>query len=297
MTLDDLLGLYVDQRAPSKATQRHYDFVIELFRKETGLDDTRRISVDPIRTWRGQVLARASPTTWNNYLVHLRALFAFGCEAGAIRENPFRQVARARSLSRRRKVVSAPLMERALTLLGDESAETLQPRWFWAIVVRTFYYTGMRRRQLAGLLWRDVDLRQGTVLLRAESSKNRREWIVPIPPRLADDLTVLKERSSRGGRLHDHQVFRIQLFYDRYRGDHLSEYQITGFFRRLGEALGEPITPHRLRHTMATELAAKGDVKALSDLLGHADVRTTLDAYVHPDVDSLRALQGGLRDI
>jgi len=46
---------------------------------------------------------------------------------------------------------------------------------------------------------------------------------------------------------------------------------------------------HVLRHTFATRCIETGmDVKSLSELLGHADVRTTLKLYVHPSLESKR---------
>ena len=57
----------------------------------------------------------------------------------------------------------------------------------------------------------------------------------------------------------------------------------------LARALGIRITQHRLRHTMATELAAKKDIRTLQHLLGHTNVSTTMQ-YVHPDMDRMRSL-------
>ena len=46
---------------------------------------------------------------------------------------------------------------------------------------------------------------------------------------------------------------------------------------------------HTLRHTFATRWIEKGfDVKTLSRVLGHADVSTTLNIYVHPSLETMR---------
>ena len=46
---------------------------------------------------------------------------------------------------------------------------------------------------------------------------------------------------------------------------------------------------HTLRHTYATRCIEKGvDIKSLSEMLGHADITTTLRLYVHPSMDSKR---------
>ena len=52
---------------------------------------------------------------------------------------------------------------------------------------------------------------------------------------------------------------------------------------------------HTLRHTFATNCIENGvDVKALSEFLGHSDVKITLNRYVHPTMDSKRKQIGAL---
>lgn len=46
---------------------------------------------------------------------------------------------------------------------------------------------------------------------------------------------------------------------------------------------------HTLRHSYATRCIEKGiDIKSVSEMLGHADITTTLRLYVHPSMDSKR---------
>ncbi len=65
--------------------------------------------------------------------------------------------------------------------------------------------------------------------------------------------------------------------------------QLGATFRRLSKATNIRISPHRLRHTMATELAASKDIRTLQELLGHTNISTTMQ-YVHPDMDRMRSL-------
>jgi integrase len=53
------------------------------------------------------------------------------------------------------------------------------------------------------------------------------------------------------------------------------------------------ISAHRFRHTFASQLAKQGRIKELQQVLGHADVRTTL-GYVEPDMKSMSELMSGL---
>ena len=68
--------------------------------------------------------------------------------------------------------------------------------------------------------------------------------------------------------------------------------QVSCTFQRLSTALGIRISPHRLRHTIATEAAPK-DIRALQEFLGHTSILTTMQ-YVHPDLDRMRSLLDGI---
>lgn len=69
------------------------------------------------------------------------------------------------------------------------------------------------------------------------------------------------------------------------------------FKRQLKEAGIDNRNFHILRHTFATNCIENGmDVKALSEILGHSDVKITLNRYVHPTMESKRQQIGRLPD-
>ena len=148
----------------------------------------------------------------------------------------------------------------------------------------------MRRRQLCALRWRDIDFDRKTILLSVEGSKTAREWEIPIPTQCEKELINLKRESeARHVGLEKCQVFRVQLFETSYKGRELSPIQVTHAFGRLSDHLGIVVSPHRLRHTMATDLASgpNPDLKSLQYLLGHTNLATTLE-YVNPEMSQLR---------
>ena len=265
------------------------------------------VTHDLLVAWRAQILERARPTTWNNYRAHIRVLLNYAVSIGWLSESPLKLVKAAPVDALKEKTLSQREMRRLLSLLRDDYGQecvvgsALCPRWFWRIVFRTLYYTGMRRRQLVTLCWRDVDLEAAEIHLRCEGSKTRREWTIPIPKSLWGDLFKLRERTlvERGiedaKRLRQIQVFNVTTFYARYRGTEMTEAQVTGFFKRLTDISGIQVSAHRLRHTLATELTRgeNRDLKAVQDLLGHTDIRTTL-RYVHTDIGQMRRLFEGL---
>ena len=296
MELAALVELYAAERLPSPKTVHNQRTVARLFARDTGITHTADITKDDLLQWRDDILARASRTTWNTYLREMRTLLNFAVSTGRVNHNPFLEVGSLRTAYRRKKTVEGDLLHHAVSVLTRPD-DPVKPGWFWAVVVRTFYYTGIRRRQLVHLRWSHADLDEGVLRLMAEGSKTRREWDIPLVPKLVDDLRMLRERTVAicGSEISELQIFNACLFNTRYRGPETNEDQVSGFFRRLSALVsreqGKPvrITPHRLRHTMATRLAAHGDIKSLQTILGHTDVRMTME-YVEPDLTVMRSM-------
>ena len=293
ITLAELLDSYLHEHLVRPATAETYRKAVKRWIEETAILYVDGVTREAVLAWRNGILRRARPETWNKYRRHMRALFNHALGRGWTSSNPFQEVPPARTGQRLKKTVGAELVRRAVRLL-ESSEEKLRPGWFWAMVVRAFYFTGIRRRQLVELRWGDVDLDAGVWRIRAETSKTHREWFVPLAHEVVEDLKELRVRvyqqTARYPSRTD-QVYNVTLFYPRYRGPRMREDQVGGFFHRLSVELGaaERITPHRLRHTMATLLAAEGDLRTLQELLGHTNIGTTMD-YVHPDVEHMRSL-------
>ncbi|WP_172600394.1 tyrosine-type recombinase/integrase [Sulfurivermis fontis] len=296
--MEHLLQSYLLENLVRPATARTYEQAVRRWTEETGMSCIEAITRDDVLKWRNDILSRARPETWNKYRRHLRALFNYAVSRGWLGTNIFSAVPPARAGTRLKKTVDVDVVRKALVFLDDED-ESLRPGWFWAMVVRAIYFTGVRRRQIVELRWGDVNLDAGTWRIRAETCKTHREWFLPLVPQVVEDLTELYRRTCerlKGKPGKHYQVYNVSLFYPRYKGPELKEDQIGGFFHRLSEALEEPITSHRLRHTMATMLAVHGDIRTLQEILGHTNLSTTM-VYVHPDVERMRSLMARLPNL
>ena len=163
--------------------------------------------------------------------------------------------------------------------------------WFWETVTRFFYYHGIRRNQLVGIRWDDILFDQNAINLRAESSKNKTERLIPLHQNCLDDLTLLQEKTEKiiGQDLSGKQVFNVTLFAARYFGTEMNCNQVTGYYQRLYKDCGIRVGTHRLRHTMATKLGTTGNLRVLQEMLGHKNILTT-QRYVHVGISNLRAL-------
>ena len=150
-------------------------------------------------------------------------------------------------------------------------------------------YFGLRRSELAGLCWSDVDLggrrihvRQAQVDEELDSTKSEdSDRIVIIDQDTTDVLrswrkAQLGERMAWAGAWTD--TGRV---WTREDGSALRPAGISERFGTLVSRLGlPPVTLHGLRHGSATmALAAGVPVKAIPDMLGHATVAFTMDVY------------------
>ena len=159
-------------------------------------------------------------------------------------------------------------------------------------------YTGLRLGELCGLQWQDVDVGAGLLhiqrtverisqigggtclTVQPPKTENSERWI-PIPKEMLRMLKTAQKQPDNylltGGEIvPDPRAMQ-------YRYKVLLEH--CGVRYR---------NFHCLRHSYATRCVERGvDVKSVSELLGHADVRTTLRLYVHSSMDyKRRAVEG-----
>ncbi len=152
-------------------------------------------------------------------------------------------------------------------------------------ILETFYSTGMRLSELAGLTVRDVDLvsDQARVL-----GKGRKERILPLGSHAVRALRAylpMREELVRGARSADTGALFVSA-----RGTPLSprgvQYVVRRFMKQVEGAEGAKV--HSLRHTFATHLLEGGaDLRAVQELLGHASLSTT-QVYTHTSVERLK---------
>ena len=296
-----LLDYFIADRLPSKATIKHYKFVVGLFVKDTNITDVREITKLTVNQWRNKVFSRASASTCNNYIRHLKSLFNCALEDELIETNPFAKVKLITDHKKLDRTTNTNNVAEAIAFLREEEQDYM-PGWFWVSVILTLYYTGMRRKQLVRLCWRDIDFNRRIIQLRAESSKNKREWEIPLNVNILNELIALKKFTwdllgREEENIDDQQVFNITLFNSRYSGEKMTEAQVSGFFRNLSEKLGFKLSTHRFRHRLASELVnKKEDVKLVQNLLGHTNILTTY-GYVTPDMGKIRALVSEIQPI
>lgn len=153
-------------------------------------------------------------------------------------------------------------------------------------VLEVLYGCGLRASELCGLDVGETYLDEGFLRVTGKGSKER---LVPLVGTarcvLANYLDEARgELASRARSL----VTSPSVFLN-MRGTRLSRQSVHAICERYGRAVGiEGLHPHTLRHSFATHMLAGGaDLRALQEILGHADIATT-QIYTHVDRTHLR---------
>ncbi len=148
-------------------------------------------------------------------------------------------------------------------------------------MVELMYSSGLRVSEVVGLLLIDLDLNAGLARVLGKGSKMRQ---VPVGGAAIRALQAwLSVRLQLLGSRTANTVFVGR------NGAPLSTRAVQLRCRRIARKLNltEPLYPHKLRHSCATHLLqASKDLRAVQELLGHANLSTT-QVYTHLDVDYL----------
>jgi integrase/recombinase XerC len=167
---------------------------------------------------------------------------------------------------------------------GDDSDTRIAVILRDLAVLEVLYGAGLRVSECCGLRRSDCDLDRGLVTVLGKGSKVRR---VPIGAPAIDALTAWLERGRPELVTTDSPSDAV--FLNR-RGHVLSPRDARRILERHPLPDGRAVHPHALRHAYATHLLEGGaDLRAVQELLGHADLATT-QIYTHVTRDRLRAV-------
>ncbi len=207
----------------------------------------------------------------------LRSFCRYLVREGALRANPAQSVSAPRAQRRLPAVLDVDTTQQ---LLNQPAAadEPLARRD--RAMLELFYSSGLRLSELTGLDLAQLDLAQGLVRVTGKGGKTR---LVPVgrPARAALEawLAVRPQLARRG----EPAVFVSQ------RGGRLANRSVQARLRRWGLAHPQAgrLHPHRLRHSFASHLLeSSGDIRAVQELLGHANLSTT-QVYTQLDFQHL----------
>jgi integrase/recombinase XerC len=158
------------------------------------------------------------------------------------------------------------------------------------LVLLALVTTGLRRSELCGLDWRDLELDGCKRSLLVRSGKGGKPRRQPLPAGLARELRKL--RDARRPEATDPVFCGLA-------GGRLQETILADVIRRAARRaeLEKHVTAHTLRHTAATWLRQElGDTRLVAEYLGHADL-STVSRYAHVDREELFDAAGRLEQL
>ncbi len=144
-------------------------------------------------------------------------------------------------------------------------------------ILTLLYSSGLRISELVSLDIDDVDLEDRTIRVRGKGEKDR---IVLFNEEAKALIEKYLDKRLDGGNA---------LFVNRF-GDHITPRYVQMMIKKYAELAGikKKVTPHILRHSFATHLLKNGvDIRAIQQLLGHANLNTT-QIYTSVDMQTLR---------
>jgi integrase/recombinase XerC len=217
-----------------------------------------------------------SSKTIQRNLSSVRSLYKYLNREGLAETNPAQSVQAPKAEKRLPSTLDVDQMNALLEHTEADSFISSRDR----AMMELFYSSGLRLAELNSLNIRDIDFGDQLVYVTGKGNKSR---VVPIGDKAMQALRDWLEMRDEHGFYEQHALFISK------RGTRLSDRSIQKRLKHWGAQHGvsDNVHPHRLRHAFASHmLEASGDLRAVQELLGHADISTT-QIYTHVNFQHL----------
>ena len=238
----------------------------------------------------------------------LNTLLAHAVRWNMLPYNPCTRIALPKAARKRPKIYDEATLRRFLELLAEEETKH-------QLLVSLALTGGLRRQEIFGLRWQDVNFQahtvcicqasfyiSGTLALKSPKSHSSNRTIS-----LPDSCMALlkkhqEEQTERINRLGDKWV-DTGLVFTKWNGTQAHLQTFINWLKRFTEAHNLPhITPHNFRHMNATYLIAAGtDVRTVAGKLGHAQTSTTVNIYAQllqsAEQETAQTMESFLQDL
>jgi len=207
----------------------------------------------------------------------LRSFLDWQISQGKLKANPAKGVATPRASRHLPKNIDVDEVNRLMDIdLNDPLA--VRDR----AMLEVMYGAGLRLAELVGIDLAHLDLASGEVWVSGKGSKERRLPIGRTAVEWTERWLALRELFAP----EDNALFLSK------QGKRISARNVQKRFAEWGikQGLSSHIHPHKLRHSFATHmLESSGDLRAVQELLGHANLTTT-QIYTHLDFQHLASV-------
>ncbi|MTV49891.1 tyrosine-type recombinase/integrase [Heliobacillus mobilis] len=220
---------------------------------------------------------RYKPRSLAHTIATFKTFFDFLVLEEILTENPAKRLAQPRIPHNLPRYLDQPEVEQLIESVDDGSMRGKRDR----AILATMFYSGLRLAETVALQMDDVSLEEGT--LEVQHGKGDKYRVVPIHPKLQ---AILRDYLD-----HIRPDTSSPYFFPGVRGHQLGKSTVRLIVYRAAKTseLHKSISPHVLRHSIASRLAQVDDVDILdiSKFLGHSRLSTT-KIYLHADLKHLR---------
>ena len=229
-------------------------------------------------------LSGKSNSLQSKVLIHLRSIFKAAQENGLVAKSPVSSMLKAGGKKTPEKTALTPAESQQLL----DRVENQRARTFLLIAL----HTGMRRGEIAGLMWDDIDFDSKIIHIRRNAVMGRYETTISENLKTAAgkrDVPLSEELEAwllaRKKNTHSQYVLSMKNHQPLTKSSYKSMWKLIE--RELPDT---HVTAHILRHTYITRLFEAGlDIKEIQYLAGHSTVDMTLRVYTHYDRQSREA--------
>lgn len=230
-----------------------------------------------------------APKTIRHNLSFISDVFAYAVRMGLLSDNPCSKVIIPKGEVKEKPIYSQEEMELLLTKL---TGEPLKYRVFFFLIA----YSGLRRSEMLGLEWKDVDFEHNIISVRRTSNytaergtytdttkTKRSQRTLKISSYIMEMLRELKHEQDECAIKYGNKWVETDRLFTKWNGEPMNNQTPYGWLKEFCENNGLPFYGlHSFRHFMASSLIFAGvDVTTVSGALGHSNSTTTLNVYSH----------------
>lgn len=173
-------------------------------------------------------------------------------------------------------------------------------------IIYLFIFTGIRRGELLGLQWQDIDFKAKTISIQRNVTYTTLSGISVNTPKTSNSIRVIPITDFVIERLNDLKSLSPQVKNEHYifhsiESSFVPRYPdtVTKRIKLFMKNNGLPdMSPHDLRHTCATLMLSSGaDIKSIQEILGHTNSITTLNFYVGSDLNRMKTAVSKMGEI
>ena len=277
--ISEFLDYLRDQRRASPHTLSNYQRDLEKLQSycnEAQLNEWNTLRDQHIRAFIARLRRNdLSPRSIQRTLSTVRSFYNYLQRQGLARINPANDVSAPKQ---GRPLPGVLDVDQTAQLLNINSADPLELRD--TAMMELFYSSGLRLSELTGLDLIDIDLKDQTVRVTGKGNKER---VVPVGKFAIAALQAWLQ--IRGDMLAEGE----RALFINNRGQRISQRMVQLRMKEwaIKQGINSNLHPHVLRHSFASHLLeSSGDLRAVQELLGHADISTT-QIYTHVDFQHL----------